>query len=77
MRAAIGVTRMDRVRIEEVYERCGMAERITGVNCGEAERVKRNALRWYGHARRMSEERMAKSVHQSKVRGEPGRGRPP
>ena len=75
LRAAIGVTRMYRVRNEEVYERCGMAKGIARVNC--VEWVKRNALRWYGHVRRMPEERMAKRVYQSKVSGELGRGRPP
>ena len=77
LRAAIGVTRMDRVRNDEVYERCGMAEGLPGVNCGVVNWVNRNALKWYGHVRRIPEERMAKKVYQSKVSGEPGRGRPP
>ena len=77
LRAGVGVTRMDRISNEEVYERYGMAEEKPGVDCGVVEWVKRNALRWYGHVRRMPEERMTKKVYQSEVSGMYGRGRPP
>ena len=77
LRTAMGITRMDRVSNTEVYEHFGMTERAVGVNCGVVEWVKRSALRWYGHVRRMPEDRLAKKVYQSDVRGENGRGRPP
>ena len=77
LRAAAGVTRLDRVRNEEVYERFGMEEGALGVRCGVVEWVKRNSLRWYGHVRRMTEERLTKRVYQSSVSGVAGRGRPP
>ncbi len=38
---------------ESVYERCGMGARVGGVKCGMVERVRRNTLRWFGHAERM------------------------
>lgn len=69
LRAGAGVTRLDRVRNEEVYEGYGMADKASGVNCGVVEWVKWNALRWYGHVRRMPEETMAKRAYQSEVSG--------
>ena len=77
LRGALGRTRWDRMRNQDVYESFGMSEKAMGVNCGVVEWVKRSALRWYGHIRRMPEERLAKRVYQSEVRGEVGRGRPP
>ena len=77
LRAGAGITRLDRVSNEEVYEGYGMMDKASGVNCGVVEWVKRNALRWYGHVRRMPEERMTKRVYQSEVSGMAGRGRPP
>ena len=32
-------------------------------------------MRWYGHVKRMSEERMVKKIYQSMVHGTIGRGR--
>ena len=77
LRGAMGRTRMDGVRNMEVYEYFGMNENAVGMDCGVVEWVKRSSLRWYGHVRRMSEERMAKRVFESYVSGENGRGRPP
>ena len=54
-----------------------MTEKACGVKCGVLEWVKRSALRWYGHVRRMKEERMVKKVYQSDVNGVVGWGRPP
>ena len=77
LRTVMGITRMDRVSNMEVYEHFGMTEKAVGVNCGVVEWAKRSALRWYGHVRRMPEDRLAKKVYQSDVSGENGRGRPP
>ena len=65
LRAGVGVTRMDRISNEDVFERYGMAEGAPGMNCGVVEKVKRSALRWYEHVWRMPEERMIKRVYQS------------
>ena len=67
---------MDDVSNEEVDKNFGMSKRAVGIECGVVERVKRNTMRWYGHVRRMPEERMAKKVYQSEVSGVVGRGRP-
>ena len=39
-------------------------------------RMKKNVLRWFGHVKRMSDERMAKKIYDGKVSGKRGRGRP-
>lgn len=69
LRGALGKTRWDQIR-NEVYERFGMAEKAIRVNCRVVEWVKRDALRWYCHIMRMSEERLTKKVYQSEVSGE-------
>ena len=43
LQAGVGVTRIDWISNEDVYERYGMAEVAPGVNCGVVEWVKRNA----------------------------------
>ena len=39
-------------------------------------RMKKNALSWFGHVERMSDERMAKNVYDGRVTGKRGRGTP-
>ena len=69
LRSMIGVTRMDRVRNEEVRRRTGV-ERELG------DRVDERVLRWYGHMERMSEERLVKEVWKAEVEGKNMRGCP-
>ena len=69
LRSMCGVTRMDRVRNEEVRRR-------TGVVKGLAERADQGVLRWFGHVERMEEERLVKKIVRSDVMGGRPRGRP-
>ena len=69
LRAAVGVTKFDRVRNNRVRERAG-------VQWGLGERVEQANLRWYGHVMRMDESRYPRKVLESSVVGERARGRP-
>ena len=69
LRGVCGVTRRDRVRNEEVYDR-------SGVRMGVDEKMKKRTLEWFGHVERMGEERLAKRIYGGVVRGERQRGRP-
>lgn len=42
LRVAFGITVMDELRYEEVYEKYNMIEMGEGINCGIIECVKRN-----------------------------------
>ena len=39
-------------------------------------RMKKNALSWFGHVERMSDERMAINIYDGKVSGKGGKGKP-
>ncbi|XP_076038213.1 uncharacterized protein LOC143023538 isoform X2 [Oratosquilla oratoria] len=69
LRSMIGVTRLDRVRNEEVRRRTGV-ERELG------DRVDERVLGWFGHMERMSEERLVKEVWNAEVEGVNMRGHP-
>ena len=69
LRSMVGVTRMDRVRNEEVRRRTGMVRKMS-------ERVDQRVLSWYGHVVRMDEERLTKRVWKASVSGVNLRGRP-
>ena len=69
LRSMCGVTRLDRVRNEEVRRR-------TGVVKGLAERAEQGLLRWFGHVERMDEEHLVKRIIRSDAMGERPRGRP-
>ena len=45
-------------------------------NVSLSQRIYQGALRWFGHVERMGDERMAKRVYESYVRGVRRRGRP-
>ncbi len=45
LRGACGVSRWDGLSYANVYERCGMRERGSGVGCGVVEWMKRSTLR--------------------------------
>ncbi len=67
LRSMCGVTRMDRVRNNEV--------RRTGIVKGLAERAEQGVLQWFGHVERMEEQHLVK-ITRSDVRGVRPRGRP-
>ena len=69
LRSMAGVSRLDRLRNEEVRERTGVREEL-------AARVDMNVLRWFGHVVRMDSERLSKRVLNAKVDGRNIRGRP-
>ena len=68
LRSLVGVSRMDRVRSEEVRRRAGIEREL-------ARRADRRVLRWLGHVERMDEYRMARRVLMAKVSGGWVRGR--
>ena len=39
-------------------------------------RMKKNVFSWFGHVKRLSDERMEKKIYDGKVSGKRGRGRP-
>ena len=55
LRSLVGVSRMDRVRNEEVRRRAGIEREF-------ASRADQRVLRWFGHVERMDEHRIAKRV---------------
>ena len=59
------VSRMDRVRNEEVLRRAGIEREL-------ASRADQRVLRWFGHVERMDEYRMARRVHDSRSHWETG-----
>ena len=69
LRSMSGVTRLDRIRNEEVRRRTGVVKELSV-------RADQRGLRWFGHMERMDEERLAKRVMKSEVSGRRARGRP-
>ena len=63
------MSRLDRLRNEEVRERTGVREEL-------ADGVDKNVLRWFGHVERMDDERLLKKVVNARVDGRGARGRP-
>ena len=62
LRSLFGVSRMDRVRNEEVHRRTGIEREL-------ASRADQRVLRWLGHVERMDEYRMARRVLMAEVSG--------
>ena len=62
MRSLVGVSRMDRVRNEEVRRRAGIEREL-------ASRADQRVLRWFGHMERMDDYRMARRVLTADVSG--------
>ncbi len=77
LRSACGVSRMDGMSNESVYERVGMCHVGEGKKCGVVEEVKRQTLKWFGHVQRMKEGKMTKRVYVSEIEGGNVRGQPP
>ena len=69
VRSLVGVSRMDRVRNEEVRRRAGIEREL-------ASRADQRVLRWFRHVERMDEYRIARRVLMAEVSGERVRGRP-
>ena len=69
LRSMCGVTRLDRIRNEEVRERTGVRKEL-------AVRVDGNVLRWFGHVERMDDERLLKKVVRARVSGRGVVGKP-
>ena len=69
LRSFVAVSRMDRVRNEEVHRRAGMEREL-------ASRADQRVLRWFGHVKRMDEYRMDRRVLMAEVSGGRVRGRP-
>ena len=62
LRSLVGVSRMDRVRNEEVCMGAGIEMEL-------ASRADQRVLRWFGHVERMDEYRMARRVLMAEVSG--------
>ena len=69
LRSLVGVSRMERVRNEEVRMRAGIEREL-------ASRADQRVLRWFGHVESMDEYRMARRVLMAEVSGGRVRGRP-
>ena len=69
LRSLVEVSRMDRVRNERVSRRGGIEWELVS-------RADQRVLRWFGHAKRMDEYRMARRVLMAEVSGGRVRGRP-
>ena len=69
LRSLVGVSRMDRVRNEEVRRRVDTKMEL-------ASRADQRVLRWFGHVERMDDYRMARRVLIAEVSGGRVRGRP-
>ena len=67
LRSLVGVSRIDRVRNEEVGTRAGIKIEL-------ASREDQRVLRWFGHVERLDEFRMARRVLTAKVSGGRVRG---
>ena len=68
LRNICSLRRIDRVPNVEI--------RCCGKNVGVSQRIDQGVLGWFGHVERMGDERMAKRVHESNVRGVRIRGYP-
>ena len=62
LRTLVGVSRIGRVRNEEVHRRAGIERQL-------ASRADQRLLRWFGHVERMDEYRMARRVSMAEVCG--------
>ena len=62
LRNLVGVSRMDRVRNEEVRRRAGIEMEL-------ASTAEQRVLRWFRHVKRMDEYRMARRVLMAEVNG--------
>ena len=68
LRSLVGVSRMDRVRNEEVRRRAGIERELEN-------RADQRVLRWFGHLQRMDDYRVTRIVLMAEVSGGQVRGR--
>ena len=69
LRNICSLRRTDRVPNVEIRRRCGKHVSVS-------QRIDQGMQKWFGHVERMGDERMAKRVYESDVRGVRGRGGP-
>jgi len=69
LRKLEGVTRRDRVRNEEIYNRLHLSRNIV-------DRIQQRRLRYFGHVSRMGKSRYPKIAMEGYVHGQRRRGRP-
>ena len=69
LRSLVGVSRMDRVRNDEVRRRAGIEMELES-------RADQSLLRWFMHVERMDDYRMTRSLLMAEVSGGQVRGRP-
>ena len=69
LRKMCGVTLRDRIRNEEIRNRCGVKKSLSV-------RGEESICRLYGHLERMSDERLTKKIHCAVVEGSRSKGRP-
>ena len=69
LRSLVGVSRMDRVRNEEVHRRARIEREL-------ASRADQRVSRWFGNVERMDKYRMARRVFMAEVSGDRERRRP-
>ena len=62
LRSLVGVSRMERVRNQEVHSRDGIEREL-------ARRADQSVLGWFGHVERMDEYRMVRMVLMAEVGG--------
>ena len=62
LRSLVGVSRIDRVRNEEVRRKAGIEREL-------ASRADQRVLRWFGHVERMDKYRLARRVLMAEVSG--------
>ena len=69
LRSLVRVSRIHRVRNEEVHRRAGIEKEL-------ASRADQRVMRWFGHVERMDEYHMARKVLMAEVSGGGVRGKP-
>uniref|UniRef100_A0A8D8LKZ5 Craniofacial development protein 2 n=2 Tax=Cacopsylla melanoneura TaxID=428564 RepID=A0A8D8LKZ5_9HEMI len=68
LRSTVGKTRRDRIRNENIRSMVG-TEKLQN-------RIEKTRLRWYGHVKRMDDNRIAKKMLELKIEGVRSKGRP-
>ena len=69
LRKILGVSRLQRIRNEDIRKRLGMKETII-------DKIRTRRLRWYGHVNRMKSNRLPYKALYTYKEGKRGRGRP-
>ncbi len=69
LRSDCGVSRMDGMSNESVYEHFRMCHVGEGKMCGVVEKVKRQTVKWFGHVEQIEEGKMTKRVYVSEREG--------